>query len=444
MLANLTMKKLILIIILLAFLAPVLFAQNPVTNTVQAGSAKAKEVLVIFEVEFKGITPKPIRESVLTDAITAELAEAGTYNLVDRNTQYYFFKQIQEKSKKPCEGAECLTDLAANLDADLFIMADVSKAGKECRFTAKLYKRKPQTVLYFVDQTKIESSSCTASGLEKAAHILGNKLTGREIGIEGKGSDNRAEKPIKFESGKEMLPPGTKGEPMILIPAGEFMMGCNSAVDDKCQNAEKPYHKIYLDAYYIDKYAVTVEQYAKCVQAGGCSEPNAGEICNWGNSGRGNHPINCVDWNQASDYCQWVGKRLPTEAKWEKAARGVDGSVYPYSNRLVCGNSCNSVSPCRHHSTCPVGSYVQDKSPYGVMDMSGNVLEWVNDWFDSEYYDKSPSRNPLGPSSGADRVLRGGSWNSDSQEDLRTSDRIGDNPTAKRNSSGFRCARDAN
>ena len=232
------MKKLILTFVLFAFLAPVLFAQNPMTNTVQAGPVKAKEVLVIFEVEMKGLTPKPIQERVLTDAITSELAEAGTYNLVDRDTQYYYFKQIQEKSKKPCEGAECLADLAANLDADLFIKADVSKVGNECRFTAKLYKRKPQTVLYFVDQTKIEVCSCTPGGLEKTAKVLGKKLTNEEIGV-----------PDKPEIGIEIYLPGTKGGPMVIIPAGEFMMGCNSSVDNQCSDREEPYHQVYLNAY---------------------------------------------------------------------------------------------------------------------------------------------------------------------------------------------------
>jgi len=442
--ANLTMKKLTLIFILLVILAPVLLAQNPVTSTVQTEPAKAKEVLVIFEVEFKGITPKPIREAVLTDAITAELAEAGTYNLVDRNTQYYYFKQIQEKSRKPCEGAECLTDLAANLDADFFIMADVSKAGKECRFTAKLYKRKPQTVLYFVDQTKIESSSCTTSDLEKTAHILGKKLTGREIGIEGKSDATRAEKQSRAEVGKEIFPPRTKGGPMAFIPAGEFMMGCNETVDSECPENEKPYHRVYLDAYYIDKYEVTVTEYKKCVREGKCETPSPGDYCNWDNPERGKHPLNCVDWNQSRTYCKWAGKRLPTEAEWEKAARGTDGRVYSWGNLFDCEKSCNSVKPCNQDSTCQVGIYSEDKSPYGVMDMAGSVWEWVNDWYDEAYYGTSPPRNPRGLSSGSDRVVRGGSW-SDMfvPTSLRASSRVMYDPSNRDLHTGFRCIRDA-
>ena len=440
--------------------ATLIYAQNPMTNTVQAGPTKAKEVLVIFEVDLKGLTPKPIQEGVLTDALTAEFAEAGNYNLVDRDTLYYYFKQIQEKTKKPCTGPECLADLAANLDADLFVKAEVSKAGKECRFSVKLYKRKPQTVLYFVDQTKIESCSCQAAGLEKAAKNLGRKLTGREDGVSGIAEDlayleslikrkpNGQEDRVsgKLEEGREFNPPGTKGGPMVFVPAGEFMMGCNEKVDKECDDSAKPYHRVYLDAYYINKFEVTVSEYRKCVNAGKCNAPvskSDNKYCNWGYLDRGNHPVTCVDWSQAIAYCEWAGKRLPTEAEWEKAARGTDERVYPYGNQFDCGKSCNSVSPCSHNSTCPVGSYAQDKSPYGVMDMAGNVWEWVSDWYVGDYYSNSPSNNPEGPSSGSHRVLRGGSRAPLNPEGLRASSRGGGNPAVRTLLNGFRCASNA-
>ena len=215
-------------------------------------------------------------------------------------------------------------------------------------------------------------------------------------------------------------------------------MGCNDVVDNQCNIDEWPYHSVYLDAYYIDKYEVTVYQYQNCVNAGKCGNPETGGSCNWNVSGRGNHPINCVDWNEATAYCQWAGKRLPTEAEWEKAARGTDGRVYPWGNEWDCSKSCNSVSPCSNSSTCAVGSYPDGKSSYGVMDMAGNVWEWVSDWYDQSYYSSSPSSNPQGPSSGQDRVLRGGSWRHHPQ-DLRASarDRLG--PTLSYSNLGFRC-----
>lgn len=417
-----------------------IYAQNPVTDTVQIEPTKAKEVLVIFEVDLKGLTPKPIQVGALTDALTAEFTEAGNYNLVDRDTLYYYFKQIQEKTKKPCTGPECLADLAANLDADLFVKAEVSKAGKECRFSVKLYKRKPQTVLYFVDQTKIESCSCQAAGLEKAAKALGKKLTSWEV----------------VEVGKEIIPPGTKGGPMAYIPAGEFMMGCNEAVDNQCEAGEKPYHRVYLDAYYIDKFEVTVDQYAQCVKSKKCSDFHLtgmewpdhsfteSDLCNWGKSNRGNHPVNCMDWSQAKEYCEWVGKRLPTEAEWEKAARGTDGRKYPWGNQTAtCDYAVMSErgNGCGRNSTWPVGSKPKGTSPYGVMDMAGNAWEWVNDWYIEDNYKISSSNNPGGPSSGDGRALRGGCWYL-SAESLRASYRSASLPIDRLGVVGFRCVRE--
>jgi formylglycine-generating enzyme required for sulfatase activity len=436
------MKKLIFTFILLAILVSPLFAQK-------------KEVLVIFEVELKGLTPKPIQEGVLTDAITAELAEAGFYNLVDRDTQYYYFKQIQEKSHKPCEGPECLADLAANLDADLFVKAEVSKVGAECAFSAKLYKRKPNTVLYFVDQTKIESCLCQAGDLQKTAHILGKKIAGREEGQAGKSPEVQGAKPADPGGDKETEVSGKKDEPvpMVLIPAGEFMMGCNSSMDNQCASDEKPYHRAYLDKYYIDKYEVTNAEYRRCVAAGSCKE------LKWTDRYRDlswdNHPVVGVNWFHADNYCGWAGKRLPTEAEWEKAARGKDGRLYPWGGETA---TCDYAViyqylgrkfifskysyGCDRSSNWPVGSKPDGASPYGLMDMAGNVGEWVNDWHGGDYYRNSPAQNPSGPASGKYRVWRGGSWYSDSYA-ARASSRFKGKPAYISEDLGFRCARDA-
>ena len=258
---------------------------------------------------------------------------------------------------------------------------------------------------------------------------------------------------------------GTKD--MILIPAGEFMMGCNSAADDKCDDDEKPYHKVYLDSYYIDKYEVNVDQYAQCVRARKCSEYHLtglewpghkdfteSKYCNWGKAGKGNHPMNCMDWSQADAFCAWAGKRLPTEAEWEKAARGTDGRIYPWGNDFDChkgnfddeteldsktipgGPNCDGFQ-----STSPVGSFPAGASPYGVMDMSGNVWEWVLDWYGKEYYGKSSFQNPQGASSGEFRALRGGSWFRINPEYFRASGRVGYDPAKRVVNFGVRCVR---
>jgi len=228
-------------------------------------------------------------------------------------------------------------------------------------------------------------------------------------------------------------------ETQELIPAGEFMMGCNEAIDNECQSDEKPSHKVFLDAYYIDKYEVTVAQYRECVNAGICTNPDTVLKCNWNVSGRENHPINCVDWYQAKAYCQWVGKRLPTEAEWEKASRGTDGRIYPWGNEWDCYKSCNSVPPCSNSFTCPIGSHPDGKSPYEVMDMGGNIGEWVADWYDNAYYGYSPLDNPQGPSSGSESGVRGGSWWDDFPLALRASVRARMPPAARTWVIGLRC-----
>jgi formylglycine-generating enzyme required for sulfatase activity len=231
---------------------------------------------------------------------------------------------------------------------------------------------------------------------------------------------------------------------MALVPAGEFTRGSNDGDDD-----EKPVRKVYVSAFWIDVYEVTVEEYAACVRAGACKAPGTsgglcgGEYNNWsGNgprSGRGRHPVNCVDWNQASAYCGWKGKRLPTEAQWEKAARGVDGRKYPWGNAAA---NCKVavMEGCGEDRILPVGSKPDGVSPYGAHDMAANVWEWVHDWYGP--YDSSAARDPEGPKSGSDRVVRGGSWLSHG-DNLRAANRDSDAPGDAVANLGFRCVMSA-
>jgi len=164
------------------------------------------------------------------------------------------------------------------------------------------------------------------------------------------------------------------GAKMIWIPAGEFLMGSDENDD------EKPPHMVNLDGYWIYKYEVTVAQYRKFCNETGSNMP---EAPSWG--WQDDHPIVHVSWDNATAYTQWAGVRLPTEAQWEKAARGTDGRAYPWGNEWDATKCANSVGQ-RLSSTKPIGSYPSDTSPYGALDMAGNVWEWCADWYDGNYY----------------------------------------------------------
>ncbi len=199
---------------------------------------------------------------------------------------------------------------------------------------------------------------------------------------------------------------------MIFIPAGKFIMGAEED-DSQAMAWEKPQHEVTLDAYWIDKYEVTNAQFANCVAAGYCVQPrqtgSKTRDSYYGNSEFADYPVIYVDWNQAAYYCSWVGKRLPTEAEWEKAARGTDGQTYPWGNTGEPAAYMN-VNRLQDGDTQKIGSYPDGQSPYGLMDMGGNVWEWTADIFDRNYYADSPAENPSGGTEGLEHAVRGLSW----------------------------------
>lgn len=264
---------------------------------------------------------------------------------------------------------------------------------------------------------------------------------------------------------------------MVFIPPGEFTMGAPEGSDGFPD--EHPERRVYLSGYLIDRFEITNQTYAAFVQAAGHRAPeNSNQAATlWANnqplSGIEQHPVVNVSWADADAYCRWIGKRLPTEAEWEKAARGIDGRRYPWGNEWDF-TIANSASYWAQRTiefasgaewdafwvkgdgarlakekgirgevlTMPVESFPQSVSPYGLFGMAGNAAEWVQDWYDPNYYRNAPLSDPPGPHRGAIKAMRGGSWLKPATS-LRTSDRDWGTIDSRPSGTGFRCAKDA-
>lgn len=257
--------------------------------------------------------------------------------------------------------------------------------------------------------------------------------------------------------------PGLETE-LITIPAGPFWMGCNNALNNDCNESAKPYHEVTIPEFSIERYEVTVEQYQHCIDVGDCDNDGYYETsrdgegysgyCNLSDSNRTNHPANCVNWAGAQAYCEWLGRRLPSAAEWEKAARGgcelyedceADSRTYPWGEGTP---TCDTVVMdalgdwgCGSEHTDAVGSHSAGNSPYNISDMAGNVSEWTADDWHADYTG-APTDGTAWLSGGANKVTRGGSWIQGSNNEFTVHVRYStdssneDAPYVR----GFRCA----
>jgi formylglycine-generating enzyme required for sulfatase activity len=237
-------------------------------------------------------------------------------------------------------------------------------------------------------------------------------------------------------------------EEMVLIPAGPFIMGSRQSLvelnpvdllntDRHALGPEDPAHETILDDYYIDRFEVTNGDYMKFVEVSGAAKPRTHDNPDFNDP---RQPVAGVNWKEANAYCQWRGKRLPSEAEWEKAGRGKRPVKYPWGNEAPESSRLNYNEEL--NKTAPVGSYEAGKSDYGVHDLSGNVAEWTNDWHLPEYYLFSPKENPPGPEKGQYKVLRGGNWRNNA-DDVRLTYRNATIPSLRNLGVGFRCAKSA-
>jgi formylglycine-generating enzyme required for sulfatase activity len=352
--------------------------------------------------------------AIVTDVVRGELRFCGKYELIEKARMQEVLR-LQGFQQTGCTEAECAAKLGKILNVKKMVVGGLGKMGESYRLSLRVVDVETAVI----ETEGAEKQALKEDDLDRLVPVLVSRLFCPEI--------KRPE-----ITPPPALPESAKGKPvykeitnpkdrsvMIEVPAGEFIMGSNTDQGD-----EAPRHKVSLDTFYIGKYEVTVQQYLLFCVATGRTMPEQPE---WNN--KNELPVVGVKWEDAKAYCDWAGLRLPTEAEWEKAARGTDGRKYPWGDeewnaggiyRMNFGSSLKGGRPLiedgggwkedGYEHTAPVGSFPEGASPYGALDMAGNVLEWCNDWFDGKYYASSPHSNPRGPASGKYHILRGSAW----------------------------------
>lgn len=375
-------------------------------NKAKTENQPADIVLASFPVKVTGADDSTAR-IVSSHSFMFLIKYQGKVKVVKRARLEEAMKQSELKSVYPCTDPECFSQMGKLLGANRILVPSLDKVGGKYIAKAALYDTKTGESLF----TLYEECRCTKDKLPALMKRLSKRVMAnlngkmieptphKRLGLLADFSPQlrgRLEKPPKADEIE--FTPATADErnlcpkDMVYIPAGWFSMGCNSRIDKKCMADEYPYHMVDLDAYCVDRYKY----------------PNK----------KGAKPKTIGDWDEARLSCEAQGKRLLSEAEWEKAARGTDGRTYPWGEGI-------DKRKARYQLRFGGGAELSglrgaNKSVYGVYDMAGNLWEWVSDWYDENYYYNSPDANPQGPMTGDHKVLRGGSW-FDTPDRLRTS-----------------------
>ena len=279
-----------------------------------------------------------VNATAINSAIIIGIKKLKLFRIISASKVNAVLKKEME-GRGSCRDYECLAGVASQVGADWFAESDIRQSGNKCAFTIRLHLRQRGGPGFTVEKQMSRDFDCSTSEMKKGVRIF---LSGFADSRKGRGT------------GK-----------MFMLKAGEFIMGCAEASGGKCPEREKPAHRVYLDAYFMDEETVKVAEYRKCVNESMCKAPYTKEPCNWVIPGREEKPMNCLDWHNADAYCTWAGKRLPTEAEWENAMR------------------------------------------FSTERRKPEAWEWTADWYGEKYFGESPSKNPPGPIYGSERVLRG-------------------------------------
>jgi len=392
--------------------------------------SQEKTNIAVAEFEGKGISA--MDAGVVTDFIRTGFVKTGKYKVIDRNNMQLILQE-QKFQITGCTSQECAVKIGKLLNVQKVVVGTISKLGSKYFINANIVDVETGQIIKS-EKVKADSIEEFADKSEELAVLMtsGKVETINQISQ----TENVSEEII----GKDEVK-------MVLIPAGEFMMGSPEGEGEK---DEHPQHKVYLDAYYIDKYEVTNEQYAKFLNEYGKHTDENGQKMiykhKWGvkksggrwqpASGYEKNPVVNVTWYGANQYARYYGKRLPTEAEWEKACRAGSTTKYCFGDVESELGEYAWYEKNSGGMTNPVGR--RKPNQYGLYDMHGNVWEWCSDWYDEKYYRISPDKNPEGPDKGSYRVLRGGSWYNYAYY-CRSSSRLRYYPVFRYFNYGFRC-----